>query len=116
MRHRALASPENCACMAFCALLKIGVMLDAERSRLDTSAALQLVSATAAAAASERSESASEVAAYSVRLQLLRVALHQSATAVTSSSAIGSGAQVDTGESLLWPRLTHTRGMLHVLA
>ena len=78
-------------------------MLDAGRSRLDTTTALQLVTATAAAAASKHSNTASEVAAYTARLQLLRAALHQSATAIVSSSAVGSGARADTGEELLQP-------------
>ena len=82
-------------------------MLHAGRARLDTTTALQLVTATAAAAASGHSDTASEVAAYRARMQLLRVALHQSATAVVSSSAAGSGARVDTGEKLLWPCLGH---------
>lgn len=90
-------------------------MLNAGRARLDTTTALQLVAATAAAAVSKHSDTASEVAAYGARLQLLRVALHQSATAVVSTSAVGSGARVNTGERLLQPCLTHTRGMLHVL-
>ena len=111
----AFASPEGCAWPACFAVHKIWATLDAGRSRLDTTTALQLVTATAAAAASKHSGAASEAAAYSARLQLLRVALHQSATAVVSSSAVGSGARVDTGEELLRPRSTYMRGMLRVL-
>ena len=47
---------------------------------------MSLVSATAASGARTKSSAASEVAAYTARLQLLQVALHQSAKAVTSSS------------------------------
>ena len=47
---------------------------------------MSLVSATAASGARTKSSTASEVAAYTARLQLLQVALHHSAKAVTSSS------------------------------
>ena len=47
---------------------------------------MSLVSATAASGSRAKSSTASEVAAYTARLQLLQVALHQSAKAVTSCS------------------------------
>ncbi len=49
---------------------------------------MSLVSATAASGSKGKSSTASEVAAYTARLQLLQVALHQSARAVMSSSKI----------------------------
>ena len=70
-------------------------------------AAMSLVSATAASGARTKSSTASEVAAYTARLQLLQAALHQSARAVTSSSrnaAAKDDGQSDRGGKLCGPR------------
>ena len=66
-------------------------------------AAMSLVSATAASETKTRSSTASEVAAYTARLQLLQVALHQNAKAVLSSSSTATGEpkQSSTGVALL---------------
>ena len=62
---------------------------------------MALVAAMAAAAANKHSATASEVAAYTARLQLLQVALHQSAKAVvtSSSSASQQNRQSSRGET-----------------
>ena len=68
---------------------------------------MSLVSASAASGARTKSSTASEVAAYTARLQLLQVALHQSAKAVTSSSsnaAAKDDGQSDRGGKLCGPR------------
>ena len=96
--HRAFAYLEGGADSACFAVREIGATLDAGGSQLATTPALQLVTATAAAAVDEHSAAASEAAAYTARLQLLHVALHQSAKAVVSSSAVRSGVQVETGD------------------
>ncbi len=54
---------------------------------------MSLVSATAASGVRTKSSTASEVAAYTARLQLLQVALHQSAKAVTSSTTTKEDGQ-----------------------
>ena len=69
---------------------------------LYSGAAISLVSATAASGVHTKTSTAAEVAAYSARLQLLQVALHQSAKAVlfSSSTAIDGLEQSNTGGQL----------------
>lgn len=58
---------------------------------------MSLVSATAASGTKTKSSTASEVASYTSRLQLLQVALHQSARAVVSCSSIATEKDGQSG-------------------